>query len=298
MKKKIFAHLTVLYFQQNKKAVEEFLLYYRHGFLPHGHIFSAFNQKMREEAIALYHLFYYAKDFETFYKTAAWARVHLNEGLFTYSFEIAVLQRPDCKGIVLPAPYEIYPFFFVNSDAIYKMQGIKMQRYSLPAHVAAIGNIEQQDNVFTINANYSGWKTYDNEEQRLSYFTEDIGLNTYYWYFHAAMPFWMSSDSYGAAVQERRGEYYFFFHQQLLARYYMERLTNGLSEIPQFSWRWPVKTGYTPNLVSQRLIPFVTRNNYYHIESDQNVEQLEYLKSYEDQFLEYLEQGKFKGVSI
>lgn len=284
--------------KQDKKAIEEFLTYFRHGFLPYGHVFTPFNEKMREEAVALYHVFFYAKDFETFYKTACWARVHLNTELFTYVFEIAVLHRPDTKGFALPAPYEVYPSLFVNSDVIVKMQGIKMQRYTIPERVGAILNIENNPDHFTIKANYSGWMTYDNEEQRLSYFTEDIGLNTYYWDFHTAMPFWMESEKSVAISKEHRGERYFSFYQQLLARYYMERLTNGLGEIPQFSWRRPVKTGFTPNLLNQKMVPFVSRNNYFFIENEQNVEQLEFLKSYEDQFLEYLEQGKFKAVSF
>jgi hypothetical protein len=32
--------------------------------------------------------------------------------------------------------------------------------------------------------------------------------------------------------KDRRGEFYFYQIRQFLARYYMERLTNGLGEIP------------------------------------------------------------------
>ncbi|KAA0845181.1 hypothetical protein JYU34_001833 [Plutella xylostella] len=285
-----FEHYT------NKKAVEEFLTYYRHGMLPHDAIFSVYNEECRDEAIALYHLFYYAKDFETFYKTAAWARVYLNEGLFVYSFSIAVQHRDDTTGIVLPAPYEVYPYYFVNSDVIAKVQGIKMQRFFIPKWVAPYFSIVEENNVFNIGANYSGWFNNVNQEQKLSYFTEDIGLNTYYYYFHTSMPFWMNGEEFGV-LKERRGEIYFNFYQQLLARYYFERLTNGLGEIPELSWRWPIKTGYVPHMVNHNLQPFVSRNNYYQIQNEDNMRDLEYLESYEKQFLQYLEAGKFKAYN-
>lgn len=279
----------------NKKAVEEFLFYYRHGFLPKGLIFSVFYDKMREEAIALYHLFRYAKDFETFYKTAAWARVYLNEGLFTYSFSIAVLHREDTEGIILPAPYEIYPYFFVNSEVIEKMYRLKMQNGLVDPSIGYYYGITHEGDQYTIYANYSGrysW-TYGSE-QKLSYYTEDIGLNTYYYYFHAIFPFWMQGDEYGF-LKERRGEVYFYFHQQLLARYYLERLTNGLGEIPEFSWRWPIKTGYYPNMLYRTGTPFPQRSNYYYVQNPENASDLEFVESYETQFLEYLHEGQYQA---
>lgn len=286
-------------FLQNKQAVEEFLLFFKNGMLPKGQIFSVFYDKMREEAIALYHLFFYAKDFETFYKTACWARVHMNEGMFTYAFSIATIHRPETTGIVLPAPYEIYPYFFINADVVAKLYRIKMQDGIIDPTFAAKYGITFEDNKYNVYANYSGWYSYYNEEQRLSYFTEDIGLNTYYYYFHATFPFWMTSDNTQfEQFSERRGESYFFFHQQLLARYYMERLTNGLGEIPEFSWKYPVRTGYSPSLVHHSLYPFVQRNDYYNLQKQENTENLEFVESYERQFADFLEQGHFKAVSI
>nr|QRN45222.1 arylphorin 1 [Tineola bisselliella] len=279
----------------NKKAVEEFMYYYRHGYLPKGQIFSVFYERMREEAIALYHLLHYAKDFETFYKTAAWARVHLNEGLFTYSFCIAVLHREDTQGIILPAPYEIYPYFFVNSEVIEKMYRLKMQNGLVDPSVGYYYGITHEGNEFTIYANYSGRYSWTlGTEQRLSYYTEDIGLNTYYYYFHAQFPFWMQGEEYGN-FKERRGEYYFYFHQQLLARYYMERLTNGLGEIPRFSWRTPIKTGYYPNMFYRTGTPFPQRNNYYYVQNPENALDIQYVESYEAQFLEYLHEGQYEA---
>lgn len=71
-----------------------------------------------DQAIALFDLFYYAKDFDTFYKTACVARHWVNEGLFLYSFSVAITHRDDCYGIVLPPIYEIYPYYFYSADTI------------------------------------------------------------------------------------------------------------------------------------------------------------------------------------
>lgn len=84
--------------------------------LPQGQVFSVLYEQQRLEVISLFDLFYYAKDFDTFYKTACWARVYLNAGQFYYALSVAVLHREDTLGLVLPAPYEIYPQLFVDSS--------------------------------------------------------------------------------------------------------------------------------------------------------------------------------------
>lgn len=250
---------------------------------------------MREEAVALFHLFFYAKDFETFYKTAAWARVYLNEYQFAYSFYIAVLHRPDTEGIVVPAPYELYPEFFTNTDAMGKAYRTKMQDGIIQTDIASKNGVVKEDNYYVYYANYSNFWTYGDEEHRLSYFTEDIGLNAYYYYFHSFFPFWMEGQKY-EFLKERRGEYYYFFYQQLLARYYLERLSNGLGEIPEFTWWKPIKVGYTPFL-STLYYPFIQRTDYYTISADKYYEELQFLETYEKTFNQYLQRGQFKAVS-
>lgn len=93
--------------------------------LPRGQIFSVFQQEQLKQAIALYKLFYYAKDFETFYKTAVWARQYINEGIYVYAISVAIVHREDTQGIVLPAIYEIYPNYFFNSEVIQKVRQYK-----------------------------------------------------------------------------------------------------------------------------------------------------------------------------
>ncbi|MGD7402500.1 hypothetical protein ACQCQP_26655, partial [Ralstonia pseudosolanacearum] len=100
------------------EVVEEFYRFYEHGILGLNEVFSVMDYEHRDEVVALFHVFYYAKDWETFYKTMVWARFHVNEGMFIYALTVAVLHRADMVGIVLPAPYEIYPYYFFNSEVI------------------------------------------------------------------------------------------------------------------------------------------------------------------------------------
>ena len=93
----------------------DFLTLYKNGMLKKDAIFTYYNQEMREEMMLLYRLFYFAKDFNTFYKTACWARIYLNPALFTTAFTTAVIYRDDTKYIRLPAIYEIYPNMFFDS---------------------------------------------------------------------------------------------------------------------------------------------------------------------------------------
>lgn len=74
-----------------------------------------------------------------------------------------------------------------------------------------------------------------NYENKMMYFMEDIGLNAFYYYFRMMFPFWMNTKEYDVP-QNIRGELYYYFHQQLMARYYLERFSNGLGEIEDFSW--------------------------------------------------------------
>ncbi|XP_055634348.1 hexamerin-1.1-like [Toxorhynchites rutilus septentrionalis] len=267
----------------NVDAVKEFYSYYEHGMLPKGEVFSIFEEVHREQAIALFHLFYYAKDWDTFYKTAAWARYHLNEGMFVYSLSVAVAHREDTSGFILPAPYEISPYHYINAEVIQKAQQYKMQGYY---------GMKKVDGVYTavIPTNYTGWYIHTNSEQKISYFTEDIGLNAYYYYFHIDYPFWLGGKEF-SLYKDRRGELYLYEHQQILARYYLECLSNDLGHIPEVSWYWPVKTGYYPDLQYYNGHAFPSRNNYYQANQEHNYYDIQVIDDYEHRIREVIDRG-------
>ncbi|KAJ6638509.1 Larval serum protein 2 [Pseudolycoriella hygida] len=260
-----------------------FYHFYQHGILPQNEIFSIFESYHREQAISLFHLFYYAKDWDTFYKTMVWARFNVNEGMFIYALTVAVLHRPDMSGIVLPAPYEIYPFYYFNNEVVQKAQQYKMQGFY---------STKKVENVYTVTipTNYTGYYYYTNPEQKLSYFTEDIGLNSYYYYFHVDYPFWMGGEEYNL-YKDRRGAFFLYQYQQFLARFYLERLSNGLGEIPNFSWEKPIPTGYYPNLRYYNGDFFPVRNNFYEVYTERNYYYIDLVEDYERYIRDAIEFG-------
>jgi Hemocyanin, all-alpha domain len=58
----------------NVEAVKEFVRFYNHGLLGFDEIFTVLNEEQKDEVTALFNIFFYAKDWETFYKTMVWAR--------------------------------------------------------------------------------------------------------------------------------------------------------------------------------------------------------------------------------
>lgn len=227
---------------------------YKTGLLPRGEVFSIFYEEHRHEAIALFHVLFYAKDWETFYKTACWAREYMNEGMFVYAMHTAILHRHDTQGMVLPAIYEIFPYYFVNSEVIDKAYTYKMK------HGGKTG-----EPTYYVNANYSGWYMHTNPIMKdMAYFTEDVGLNSYYYYYNLDYPFWMEGEEYGLK-KDRRGELFYWVHQQLLARYYLERLSNDHGAIHVFDWEEPIKTGYLPTMRYPNGLEFPMRPAYTHM---------------------------------
>lgn len=107
-------------------AVKDFLYLYKYGMLPRGELYSPYYPKLLMETKALFYLFYYAKDFDTFYKTALWARIYINEMQFTDALYTAVIRREDTKFIQLPPPYEMYPYGFFNSEVLEKAHHAKL----------------------------------------------------------------------------------------------------------------------------------------------------------------------------
>lgn len=264
---------TLSEWYENPTVVSDFQKRQEIGLLPRGEEFSVLQKSHIEEAIALFRLLHQAENWDTFYKVLVWARFHMNEGVFIYASTVAILHRPDFEGIVLPAPYEVYPYYFFSAETIQQAQTAKMQGF--PSSKKA-----GEANEIVIESNYTGWNKRASPEHALSYFTEDIGLNSWYYLFHADYPFWI--DSKDSLFKNRRGEVYLHTHAQLLARYYLERLSNGLGKIPQFSWRVPFRTGYNPALAYYKGSSFPSRNNYYSTYNEETYYSIEKLEGLEN----------------
>ncbi|XP_071873942.1 hexamerin 70c [Bombus fervidus] len=241
---------------KDKNVVQKFFWWYKQGmFLVRDAIFTPFNTEHVYEMKMLFELFYNAKDFQTFYKTACWARLRMNSGMFTMAFSVAVFYRSDCKYMRLPAIYEIYPNYFFDSSVIQEAQYLKMSQGT----GAGMGNTE----TYVVTANYSSnyITPYMDDEYKLDYFMEDIGMNAYYYYIRQIFPFWMSSSKYNMP-KEIRGQFYYFIHQQLLARYFLERMSNDLGKIEDFDWSKSIYPGYFSTMMYPNGVPFPQRDRY------------------------------------
>ncbi|KAK3920996.1 Hexamerin [Frankliniella fusca] len=215
----------------NPIVVKKFVSMYKQGILPQGEIFHVYNDSHLKEAVALFDMLYFAKDFETFVQTAAWARDHVNEGQFVYALYVATIHRDDCQGVVLPPLYEVYPQFYVHATDLADFYSAKMH------HVNKYFKMTNWTQVVT------------HPEQLVGYFTEDAGLNAYYAYAHLYMPFWMNCEKYGITSCQMRGEEFYYFHQQLLAHYNLHRMANYLPEQDDFDWEQPIEYAYNPDLM-------------------------------------------------
>lgn len=214
-----------------------------------------FNWEHLEEAIALFKVLYYANDFDTFHKTAVWARQHINEGVFLYATSVAIVHRDDTQGIILPPIYEVYPHYFFNSEVIHEAYRHKQEHNHQDKQT---GYEQGRYKGYTVIANYSGHYLNLHPEQSMSYYLEDVGINSFYYYFNLYYPFWMSGEEFGLE-HDKRGELYYFLHQQLLARYYAERICNDMGEIPYFNWEMPIETPYYSSMEYPNGLEFPNR---------------------------------------
>lgn len=53
------------------------------------------------------------------------------------------------------------------------------------------------------------------EEHRLAYFREDIGINLHHWHWHLVYPFEAARE---IVDKNRRGELFYYMHNQIMAR--------------------------------------------------------------------------------
>lgn len=94
------------------------------------------------------------------------------------------------------------------------------------------------------------------EEHRVAYHREDVGLNLFHMHWHYFYYKYLSPPE--MRKMDRRGELLFYMHGQLIARYNVERLSNHLPRVKKLVLREPIKEGYYPKLdtlVASRVWP-------------------------------------------
>lgn len=149
----------------NHEDYEHFTELYNYGFLGMEEIFAPFQTEQNEQMLAVFKMFYFAKDWDTFYNFMVWARFHINPAMFIQSLSMAVLHRDDFAGIVLPAIYELNPYYFFNNHVISRAQKMKMQ---------GTFNMEKTGDFYsyTFPMNYTNYYVDTNPDSKLAYFME------------------------------------------------------------------------------------------------------------------------------
>ncbi|EDV94998.1 larval serum protein 1 beta chain [Drosophila grimshawi] len=135
-----------------------------------------------------------------------------------------------------------------------------------------------------------------NEESKLSYFTEDLGWNSYWYYLNIDYSFFLDGNTFGLKI-DRRGEMWLYTVHQLLSRYYMERLSHGLGEIPEFSWYHEIEMGYDPQLIYYNGIGYSYRKNYYELETYGNFDMLGKITGFMKRIYDIIDMGYYKTTN-
>lgn len=181
---------------------------------------------------------------------AAFCRQNMNPQLFNYAFTVTLLHREDTKGIDIPPLCEFFPDKFMASSVFSKAR----QEANLNDVVPGI-----ESDPIEIPMDYTASDL--DEEHRVAYFREDLGINLHHWHWHLVYPF---NGPRAVVDKDRRGELFYFMHQQLVGRYNFERLCNKLARVEKFTaLRDPVPEGYFPkldSLSSSRVWPARTPN--------------------------------------
>lgn len=222
-------------------------------FLAKGEIFSEYNVEHTNELRIIFDVMRNAKTFDTFYGIAAWSRQNLNCGLYVNLIYMAMENRKDTEKLSLPPPYELLPNYFIRKDIIIQGSSLLAGEEFTPSE-----GVRDEGNAYTLDANYTA-NYYDNEdESKLAYFREDIGLNSYY---YLKMLKWAPWLNVNVNISSRYGENMYHMIKQLVARYNLERYANGMPEQDDLNWDSMSDVPYDPMLVYSNGNEFIHRTS-------------------------------------
>ncbi|XP_005183087.2 arylphorin subunit A4-like [Musca domestica] len=148
-------------------------------------------------------------------------------------------------------------------------------------------------NIFYMPVDYTRDVNFFNKESALSYFTEDVEWNSFWYYFNMDYIPNLNGEQFGLK-KDRQGEYFFYVVRQLLARYFMELLSHGYGEIPELSFFTEVEHGYDPQLVNYNGVGYSSRKNYYEYETYGNFDYMRDIIGFFKRVEDIITQGLFK----
>ncbi|XP_059220721.1 arylphorin subunit A4-like [Stomoxys calcitrans] len=202
--------------------------------------------------------------------------------------------------------YEYYNYFYTKDWKVWqwwKLMGLDYHWYS-EEHFMLRDNSDHFNKdskyldmikdvkKFWMPVDYTRDVYFFNEESELSYFTEDVEWNAFWYYFNLDYAPFLQGEAFGLS-EDRRGEYYFYVVRQMLARYYFERLSHGYGEIPEFSFFTEVEYGYDPQLISYNGVGFSYRKNYFEYETYGNFEYVHKVMGFFKRIEDIITQGYY-----
>lgn len=201
--------------------------------IPKKGAFSLFQKRHQEIAGRLVKLFMDQPNPTDFMATAAFCKDRLNPYLFQYALSVSVQHRPDTRDLNIPSVVETFPEQFIDPSVF-------------PA-AREEASLVPQGNRMKIEIPPNFTATEKEEEQRLFYFREDIGVNMHHWHWHLVYPGEGPANIVG---KDRRGELFYYMHSQIIARYNTERFANRLQRVrPLSNFREAIPEGYFPKII-------------------------------------------------
>jgi len=203
---------------------------------------NMFDTTVQQQYMDLADVMIRRSSFKDMLSTACAIRDVVSKDLFKESMYQVILIRDDV-GYLFPMSQEFLPTNFAS--------GAKEMVE------AEVGKGDGLLAVIDVNRDEGPYQTLpDSEpESRLWYFREDPAANSHHNFWHSL---------FATPTLDRRGEMFFFMHRQMLARYNIERMTNGLPPtLPLTSdlWTSPIPLGYDPKLQAEAGTNFQSRPN-------------------------------------
>nr|CAH7714650.1 unnamed protein product [Callosobruchus chinensis] len=248
--------------------------------------FSLFIPKHRKIAGRLIDIYLGMRSVDDLLSVAVYTRDRVNPYLFNYALSVALLHRPDTQDLDLPSFIRTFPDKYLDS----KVFGKARENATIVPVNARVEPIE-------IPKDYTASDL--EEEHRLAYFREDIGINLHHWHWHLVYPF---EADMSVVNKDRRGELFYYMHQQIIARYNFERLSHKMKRVERFiDWRAPIKEAYFPkldSLVASRPWPARVANQKIsdlRRELDQVVQDIDELERWRDRIFSAIGAGEVRG---
>lgn len=130
---------------------------------------------------------------------AVYARDRLNPFLFNYALSVVILHREDTKNLNIPLFIESFPEKFIDASVFSR---IREEAFLVP---------DGMRRPIEIPKSYTA--SDDEDEHKLWYFREDIGINLHHWHWHLVYPYEAFSPL--LVAKHRRGELFYYMHEQV-----------------------------------------------------------------------------------